>query len=61
MSPEDPDIVGLLSRCLCSVKVSYNAYEVRSVLGTVVEIPFGAPFEQWRTVCEQLLATAMQA
>lgn len=58
--PESPEIVGLLKRCLCTVKLGYNCYVVTNVYGDERDVPYGATIADWTTTCEDLLRIAME-
>ena len=59
--PEDERILALLQRTLCRAKLDGEGqqWEVTSVLGLTDHLAFGATYEEWVSVCEALLAEAM--
>lgn len=60
--PQDPAIQALLQRTLCRAKLDRESqqWEITSVIGTVAYIGYGAVFQDWLDVCENLLAEAMK-
>jgi hypothetical protein len=58
--PESLEIVDLLKRCLCTVKLGYNCYVVTNVYGDERDVPYGATLDEWQSTCEDLLRIAME-
>lgn len=60
-TPQDTAIIALLQRTLCRAKLDRESqqWEITSVIGTVAYLPYGALFQDWMDVCENLLAEAM--
>lgn len=59
--PQDEEIIALLQRTLCRAKLGeLGCWEVTSVTGMEIAIPYSAPFSEWKKECENLLAEAMK-
>jgi hypothetical protein len=57
--PEEPSIVALLQRCLCTARVGEDCYVVKGMTGDERTVPYGGSQKEWDDVCNELLELAL--
>jgi hypothetical protein len=58
--PTEPSIVALAQRCLCVLGLGSNCFTLTNVYGVIREVPYGASYEDWKKIAEELLAESME-
>lgn len=58
--PEEPAIVKILDKNLCTCRVENGGYAVRNPLGDLRMVQYGAALSEWEVACTELMALAME-